>query len=129
MPASGSQASSMAFTAPEPARLPLFPASTGESQRRFMGFTDVTDRLVASTPLRTRPLDHARGLRYRGPGRLPGPDSHRQAVLPLRLSYTITTSSSIWRPSLWAHSGVLSWMGADPKLAATRPGEQVAAHG
>ena len=25
-------------------------------------------------PLRTRPLDHARGRPYRGPGRLPGPD-------------------------------------------------------
>jgi hypothetical protein len=49
------------------------------------GFTHVADRTVAPAPLRTRPLDHARGLRYRGPRRLPGPDSHRQAALNLSL--------------------------------------------
>ncbi len=36
-----------------------------------------------SAPLRTQPLGHARGLHYRGPGRLPGPDSHRLAALLL----------------------------------------------
>jgi hypothetical protein len=49
------------------------------------GFTCVADRAVAPAPLRTRPLDHARGLHYRGPRRLPGPDSHRQAALNLSL--------------------------------------------
>jgi hypothetical protein len=49
------------------------------------GFTCVADRAVAPAPLRTRPLDHARGLRYRGPRHLPGPDSHRQAALNLSL--------------------------------------------
>ena len=49
------------------------------------GFTHVADRTVASAPLRTRPLDHARGHHYRGPRRLPEPDSHRQAALNLSL--------------------------------------------
>jgi hypothetical protein len=49
------------------------------------GFTHVADRTVAPAPLRTRPLDHARGLRYRGPRRLPGPDLHRQAAPNLSL--------------------------------------------
>jgi hypothetical protein len=47
------------------------------------GFTHVADRTIDPAPLRTRPLDHARGLHYRGPRRLPGPDSHRQAALNL----------------------------------------------
>jgi hypothetical protein len=38
-----------------------------------------------SAALRTRPLDHARGPRYHGPRRLPGPDSHRQAIVNLSL--------------------------------------------
>ena len=49
------------------------------------GFTHVADRAAAPAPLRTRPLDHARGHRYRGPRRLPGPDSHRQAAPNLSL--------------------------------------------
>ena len=49
------------------------------------GFTHVTDRTVAPAPLRTRPLDHARGHSYQGPRHLPGPDSHRPAVLNLSL--------------------------------------------
>src|SRR5439155_24702907 len=48
---------------------------------------------------RTRPLDHARGLRYRGPRRLPGPDSHRQAALNLSLPYVMSTIPSSWRRS------------------------------
>src|SRR5215211_8140757 len=43
------------------------------------------DRAVAPAPLRTRPLDHARGHRYQGPRRPPGPDSHRQAAPNLSL--------------------------------------------
>jgi hypothetical protein len=49
------------------------------------GFTRVADRAVASAPLRTRPLDHARGHHYQGPRHLPEPDSHRQAALNLSL--------------------------------------------
>ena len=72
----------------------LRPARTGSapSQTRpkadplndaYQGFTHVADRTIDPAPLRTRPLDHARGLHYRGPRRLPGPDSHRQAALNL----------------------------------------------
>jgi len=45
---------------------------------------------------RPRPLDHARGLHYRGPWRLPGSDSHRLAVLNLWIDYvtTVTTTST-----------------------------------
>ena len=53
------------------------------------GFTHVADRTVAHAPLRTRPLDHARGHHYRGPRRLPGPDSHRQAILNLSLLHHV----------------------------------------
>ncbi len=39
-------------------------------------------------PLRRRDLARRREPRYRGPWRLPGPDSHRLAVLSLSLGYT-----------------------------------------
>ena len=50
-------------------------------------------------------LNHARGLRYRGPWRLPGPDSHRLAALSLSIGYVITTSTPTlpWRPIFWTH--------------------------
>src|SRR5918994_6090245 len=67
------------------------------------GFTHVADRAVASAPLRTRPLGHARGHRYRGSGHLPGPDSHRRAALSLSLGYVMSDSFLSWRPSFWAH--------------------------
>ena len=56
---------------------------TAVANDAYSGFTRVADRAVDPAPLRTRPLDHARGLHYRGPRRLPGPDSHRQAALNL----------------------------------------------
>ena len=65
---------------------PSWPTPTaGPLDDAYSGFTHVADRAVAPAPLRTRPLDHARGLRYRGPRRLPGPDSHRQAIVNLSL--------------------------------------------
>src|SRR5450755_2488786 len=68
------------------------------------GFTHVADRTVAHAPLRTRPLDHARGHRYQGPRHLPGPDSHRQAALNLSLRYVMSTIPSSQRQSsLGAH--------------------------
>src|SRR5208282_2875768 len=74
-------------------------------------------------PLRTRPLDHARGLCYRGPWRLPGPDSHRLAALSLSIGYVITTSTSLlsWRPIFWTHphfAGTGAWPGpcTQPKM-------------
>ena len=65
---------------------PSFPhLAAGLSDDACSGFTCVADRTVDSAPLRTRPLGHARELHYRGPRRLPGPDSHRQAALNLSL--------------------------------------------
>ena len=61
------------------------PQRTGLHNDAYSGFTHVADRAIASTPLRTRPLDHARGHRYQGPRRLPRPDSHRQAIVNLSL--------------------------------------------
>ena len=61
------------------------PQTGGSLNDAYSGFTHVADRTVASAPLRTRPLDHARGHHYQGPRRLPGPDSHRQAILNLSL--------------------------------------------
>jgi hypothetical protein len=40
-------------------------------------------------PLRRRDLTRRREPRYRGPWRLPGPDSHRLAALSLSLGYVI----------------------------------------
>ena len=64
---------------------PSLPAHRRSLDDAYSGFTHVADRTVAHAPLRTRPLDHARGHHYRGPRRLPGPDSHRQATLNLSL--------------------------------------------
>ena len=61
------------------------PQRTGPHNDAYSGLTHVTDHATASTPLRTRPLDHARGHRYQGPRRLPRPDSHRQATVNLSL--------------------------------------------
>jgi hypothetical protein len=57
------------------------PPAGGPLDDACSGFTHVADRAVAPTPLRTRPLDRARGLHYQGPRHLPGPASHRQATL------------------------------------------------
>jgi hypothetical protein len=75
----------MAFTAHKPARHPLFHPEGRGCDDACSGFTHVTDRTVAPAPLRTRPLDHARGHSYQASRHLPGPDSHRPAVLNLSL--------------------------------------------
>jgi hypothetical protein len=76
----------MAFAVSPTARHPLDPAARQDPLNdAYSGFTHVADRTIASAPLRTRPLDHARGHHYQGPRRLPGPDSHRQATLNLSL--------------------------------------------
>src|SRR5713101_5474180 len=62
------------------------------------------DRPVASTPLRRWPLDQHRGLRYRGPWRLPGPDSHRLADVSLSSGYVMRSSPSSQRPNCWTHT-------------------------
>jgi hypothetical protein len=43
-------------------------------------------------PLRRRTLTRRREPRYRGPWRLPGPDSHRLATVSLSLGYAIAPS-------------------------------------
>lgn len=57
------------------------------------------DRPVASAPLRTRPLDHARGHRYQGPGCLPDRTRTGKAALGLSFGYVMTASSSSRRPN------------------------------
>jgi hypothetical protein len=86
----------------------LTPSRGGDiTDDAYSGFTHVADRAIAHARLRTQPLDHARGLRYQGPRRLPGPDSQRQAILNLSLLYVMTISFSSWRRnSLGARTNV-----------------------
>jgi hypothetical protein len=98
-PAPRTRAPSVAFAVDEPARHPLSRPKTGAFDDAYSGFTRVADRAVDPAPLRTRPLGHARGLHYRGPRRLPGPDSHRQAAPDLSLLYVMWSSFSSWRRS------------------------------
>ncbi len=64
-----------------------WPRSRGGFCDDAAGFASCCGLVGCSTPLRTRPLGHARGLPYRGPWRLPGPDSHRLAAVSLSLGY------------------------------------------
>jgi hypothetical protein len=64
------------------------------------GFTSCCGLVSCSAPLRTQPLGNARGLCYRGPWRLPGPDLHRLAALSLSLGYVMSTSLSAMAPEL-----------------------------
>ena len=92
----------MAFALWGWARLPLhrLPA---DRPNGAAGFTSCCGLVSCSAPLRTPPLDDARGPHYRGPWRLPEPDSHRLAALSLSLGYVTTTSLLSWRPSCWTH--------------------------
>ena len=94
----------MAFTHSERVRLLHLVLPKKDRANGAAGFTSRYGLISCSTPLRTPPLDDARGPHYRGPWRLPGPDSHRLAALSLSLSYVTTTSLSSWRPSCWTHS-------------------------
>jgi hypothetical protein len=58
-----------------------------------------------STPLRHRHLYRPRGLHYRGPWCLPGPDLHRLVIVSLSLGYVMLTPLCSWRPSCWTHTG------------------------
>src|SRR5215203_5237895 len=72
-------------------------------------------------PPRRRDLARRRGPRYRGPWRLPGPDSHRLAAVSLSLGYVVVPSFR-WSSApelLDAHPrGITLWW----VLAAGRPG-------
>src|SRR5215213_8144506 len=56
-------------------------------------------------PPRPRDLARRRGPRYRGPWRLPRPDTHRLAAVSLSLGYTINLPSISAPELLDAHSG------------------------
>jgi len=111
----------MAFALRERARLLLVRANT-DRRNDAAGFTSCCGLVSCSAPLRTRPLDHARGHCYRGPWRLPGPDSHRLAALSLSIGYVITTSTSLlsWRPILWTHPHIAG-LGVEMSVAAELP--------
>ena len=74
---------SMAFAKSTQARLPHFPALAG-ILNDAADFASCCGPASCSTPLRPRPLNRTRELHYRGPWRLPGPDSHRLANESLR---------------------------------------------
>jgi len=80
---------SMAFAKYTQARLPHFPALTGILYDAA-DFASCCGPTICSTPLRPRPLNRTRRLHYRGPWRLPGPDSHRLANKSLRPAYVMT---------------------------------------
>ena len=82
-PAPRSQMASMAFAKSIQARHPLAPPKAG-SLDDAAGFASCYGPASCSASLRPRPLDRTRRLHYRGPWRLPGPDSHRLADENLR---------------------------------------------
>jgi len=86
-------------------RAPPWPRSRGGKCDDAAGFASCCGPLGCSTPLRTRPLGHGRGLPYRGPWPLPGPDSHRLAAVSLSLGYADFPLLSLWRPNCWTREG------------------------
>src|SRR6266542_2875997 len=110
-PAPGSMVPSVAFARPTQARLPLGPARAGVLVTTLQASLHAADRSVAPpplrgvvAPLRRRDLARRREPCYRGPWRLPGPDSHRLAAVSLSLGYAADLLS-LWRPNYWTHVG------------------------
>ena len=94
----------MAFAKSTQARLPHFPALAG-ILHDAADFALRCGPAICATPLRPRPLSRTRGLCYRGPWRLPGPDSHRLAIESLRSTYVITPpQGSNIQPTCWTHA-------------------------
>ncbi len=102
VPAPSSQVPSLAFADTASGSAPSCPLSGKITT--LQASRNVADRPVASTPLRRRPLNQPRGLHYRGPWHLPGPDSHRLAIVNLSLGYVMRSSPLTRRPSYWTHS-------------------------
>src|SRR5215207_327402 len=75
-------------------------------------------------PPRPRDLARRRGPRYRGPWRLPRPDSHRLAAVSLR-SATPSTSLLSQRPSYWTHIPPESQQGAAANCPISNVAENV----
>src|SRR4029453_5558249 len=74
----------------------------GDSYRRRRLLLMLRTGQLHRAPPRPRDLARRRGPRYRGPWRLPGPDSHRLAAVSLR-SATPSASLLSRRPSYWTH--------------------------
>jgi hypothetical protein len=80
-------------------------------------------------PPRPRDLARHRGPRYRGPWRLPGPDSHRLAAVSLSLGYVVVPSfrCSSAPELLDAHStGIATKSSGQLSISRRGLGEQVA---
>jgi hypothetical protein len=108
-PAPGSLVPSMAFASGIQARLPLGPLTRG-FLTTLQASLHAADRPVARPvsrgglpPPRRRDLARRRECCYRGPWRLPGPDSHRLAAVSLALGYTLVPPFITRRPSYWTH--------------------------
>ena len=112
-PAPGTRTLSVAFALRGPARLPLCPArKAGPLNDAYSGLHSRCRPHDCSAPLRTRPLDHARGLHYQGPRRLPGPDSHRQAALNLSLLRHVDLPFFMAPRAVSAHSSIAAVEGS-----------------
>jgi hypothetical protein len=98
--APGSQVPSMAFASGMQARLPLGPLARG-FLTTLQASLHAADRSVARPlrgglpPPRRRDLARRRECCYRGPWRLPGPDSHRLAAVSLPLGYVVVLLLSV----------------------------------
>jgi hypothetical protein len=67
----------------------LLARSRGDSLRRRRLRLMLRTGQLRRAPPRPRDLARRRGPRYRGPWRLPGPDSHRLAAVSLSLGYVV----------------------------------------
>ena len=92
------------WPSPNPHRLGTlsFPPH-GRSLDDAADFASCCGPASCSAPLRPRPLNRTRRLHYRGPWRLPGPDSHRLAIESLR-SLRHDSSFALMAPATcWTH--------------------------
>jgi hypothetical protein len=100
---------SMAFAHTWRARLLLVPGSRRGCLDDAADFASCCGPVTCSPPHRDFVAPPRRqgslpapGASYRGPWRLPGPDSHRLAAVSLRSDIHIMDPSNL-RPELWAH--------------------------
>ena len=84
------------------ARLSLAPAFAGHITT-LQASLHAADRQIDPPRFGRRHFGRPRGLHYRGPWRLPGPDLHRLVVVSFSLGYVMFTPLHSWRPSCWTH--------------------------
>jgi len=89
----------MAFAQIPRARLSLSPAFAGHMTTLQASLHDA-DRQIAPPRFGPRHFGRPRGLHYRGPWRLPGPDLHRLVVVSFSLGYVMAAPLHSWRPEL-----------------------------